>query len=68
MVRKAYVMCPYCGRYVPVDVDGNRDQRRVVDCITEDGESPGCGKSFVADVTVKLDVKALKIEGEEDKK
>ena len=52
MVRKAYVMCPYCGRYVPVDVDGNRDQRRVVDCITEDGESPGCGKSFVADVTV----------------
>ena len=67
MARKAYVRCPYCGCSAVVEVEDGYHQRTVVTCDIEEGSEAGCGRDFVADITVKVDAYTLKIEGEEDK-
>lgn len=61
MNRYAHVACPYCGCDVRVHVEDDLRQRTVVTCDKEDG---GCDRDFVASVFVRIEVKALKIEGE----
>lgn len=65
MNRRVGTVCPYCGRGNFVFVEDSYHQRTVVTCDEEEG---GCGKDFVADVSVSIAVKELKIEGEEDPK
>lgn len=65
-MRKVYVKCPYCGCPALVELVDGYHQRTIVSCDTEGGDKVGCGKDFVADITVKAETKALKIEGEED--
>ena len=64
-MRRTYIRCPYCGYSNAVELVEEYHQRTVVTCDNEDAE--GCGRDFVADILVRLDTKALKIEGEEDK-
>lgn len=61
MKRTITVNCPYCGRRVNVSVTNDYGQKKVVACDKEDG---GCDKDFVVAVTVSINAKALKIEGE----
>lgn len=55
-------MYPYCGHGNLVLVEDSFHQRTVVTCDEEEG---GCCKDFVANVSVSVTVKELKIEGEE---
>ena len=62
MNRGGGAVYPYCGHGNLVLVEDSFHQRTVVTCDEEEG---GCCKDFVANVSVSVTVKELKIEGEE---
>lgn len=61
MNRDCLVFCPYCGVGTIVPIKDGWVQKTVVTC-EGDGDSPGCGKDFVAVVEVTVKTKAMKIE------
>lgn len=64
MDRFAHTTCPYCGKEVGVRIRNDYRQKSVVTCDKSDG---GCDRDIVLSATVRIEVKALKIEGEDER-
>lgn len=64
------IVCPYCGKGNSVVLDiKNQCQshsKKITNCDTQFGRFGGCGRDFVASIDVNIELKALKIEGEDD--
>ena len=59
------VECPYCGKVQRICISDGCARKGIIICNGEDG---GCDRYFVADITVSVAAKGLKIEGEEQAK
>lgn len=62
--RKIDVACPYCGKKNPVVVENYYGQMTPVLCDVDEG---GCDCWFMARLSVNIESKGLKIEGEDSK-
>lgn len=58
------VKCPYCGAANNIVITSDRGSRDIILC---DPMYGGCDKYFVAKSTVNIEVKCLKIEGENER-
>ena len=62
-MRKIEVNCPYCGTVNKVEVTELYNDAKIIYCDVMEG---GCDKIFVADISVTISGKGLKVEGQEE--
>lgn len=62
-MRKIKVNCPYCGTVNKVEVTELYNDAKIIYCDVMEG---GCDKIFVADISVTISGKGLKVEGQEE--
>ncbi len=66
--RKVKVPCPYCKFKNEITVRYTDDEKRMRKCGEYSMLRGGCEREYIVDITVTVDIKALKIEGVEDAK
>lgn len=62
-MRRIKVNCPYCGTVNKVEVTELYNDAKIICCDVMEG---GCDKIFVADISVTISGKGLKVEGQEE--